>query len=120
MKKPLNFAKTLAALLVCVSFASGASPVVAQVVDVAAQLADGNPWNARTPDGQSMTLTLNKDGTAKMSFGFLGRDLNWTATADGLCLDGMPTGRKCMSLVAIEGGFAAVENGKSGLTLTRP
>lgn len=120
MNHSISLNKTIAALLVCIASASGVAPTVAGANDVAAELADGKPWNARTLDGESMKLTLNGNGTAKMSFGFLSRDLTWKANEEGICLDGMPGGVKCMSFVAVEGGFAAVESGKTGLTLTRP
>jgi hypothetical protein len=116
MKRPFDRVLGAPALAFTIVLAASA-PALAQ--DVALRLADGKPWTATMPNGQSMNLVLQADGSARMSFGFMSRELRWTPTADGLCLDGMPGGGKCMAFVETEGGFAAVENGKTVLVLSR-
>ncbi len=69
-------------------------------------MADGQPWNATVPNGRTMQMTLNPDGTGQMKMGIMRRNISWRGIDDGVCLDGMPTGgERCMTLTAQGDGF---------------
>ncbi|MDJ0626725.1 MAG: hypothetical protein QNJ44_00585 [Rhodobacter sp.] len=93
-----------------------ATPMAANTV--IATIADGAPWAATAPNGQSLTLTLDPDGSGKMSRGVLSRRVSWSSKGGMICLSGLPRsdGPACLAPVAIEGGYRLT--GDNGLVLS--
>ncbi len=83
-----------------------ASMAPAMADGVSALMADGQPWNATAPNGRTLQMTLNPDGTGQMKMGIMRRNISWRGIDDGVCLDGMPTGgERCVTLTARGNGF---------------
>lgn len=84
-------------------------------------LADGAPWTASMDNGRTMKMTLNPDGSGRMTFGVMSRKISWTEEDSKLCLSGMPRadGPRCLSTEPIPGGYKLLmENGQS-ISLSR-
>jgi hypothetical protein len=86
---------------------------------IVAQITDGKPWNAKASDASNMKMTLNPDGTGKVKFGPMSRKIGWTPNSNGLCLTGIPGGKKCVEFTAIVNGFSGKAADGKTLTLTR-
>jgi hypothetical protein len=87
--------------------------------DISAVIADGKSWKAVRSDGGTMTMTLNPDGTGKMSAGIMRLNVRWKPFPKGFCLQGTPEGDKCVVLRKTPGGYQAYENNVLMLTLSR-
>jgi hypothetical protein len=109
---------TLGALLVAGIGSVDAEANTKKSKPLATQVADGQPWSMTTDDGRSVELTLFPDGTAQMRAGIMTMRPTWTATTNGLCLDGM-MGKRCMTLKKVKGGFDTYSNGAKRGSLRR-
>ncbi|MBB3612652.1 hypothetical protein [Rhizobium sp. BK602] len=85
----------------------------------AAILADGDPWSADAPDGKTLKVTLNKDGTGSirgpMPFAL---SVSWVIKGDTMCLSGK-MGTKCLRFREIAGGLQAWDGDKPDLKFSR-
>lgn len=96
------------ALAATLGMAFGATaPVVAHAAEgMMARIADGAPWAMRAPNGRTMNVTLNPDGTGTVRMGPIRAMAEWRATEDGFCLTTIRTGERCMVIEeGLEGGF---------------
>jgi hypothetical protein len=92
--------------------------VAAQDVDIAV-ITDGKAWVAQPQGGPKMNFTLNPDGTGLMKIGIMSRKVNWTANGGGLCLTGMPGGKRCITFSPIANGYVGQSDDGRSMTLTR-
>jgi hypothetical protein len=85
----------------------------------AAILADGQPWSANAPDGKSLKITLNKDGTGSvrgpMPFTL---SLTWSVKNDTMCILGK-MGTKCLRFREVPGGLQSWDGEKPDLKFSR-
>jgi hypothetical protein len=107
----------VAALLAAMTFFSPA--VALSDSGTIARIADGKTWNAQPSGGPKMKLTFNPDGTGKMSFGIMTRKLKWTPDGDGICMTGMPGGKRCIAFAPTSNGYVGTSDDGRSLTLTR-
>jgi hypothetical protein len=109
--------KAAVALMAALTFAVP-HHVAAQGADISA-IADGKAWNAQPAGGPKMSLTLNPDGTGRMKFGIMSRKVSWTPNAGGLCMTGMPGGKRCITFSPTADGYVGRSDDGRSLTLTR-
>ena len=92
----------------------------ATIVASAAAVADGRPWNMDMVEGkQKFKLTLMPNGTGIMEPSTLAPELTWWQSGERICLKSPITREHCVTLLAREGGYDAVENDALFFTLRR-
>ena len=108
----------IAAFLAALTFIS---PAVALANSSAVSIiADGKAWDAQPSGGPKMKLTFNPDGTGKMSFGIMTRKLNWAPNGTGICMTGMPGGKRCITFAPrANGGYVGTSDDGKSLVLSR-
>ena len=119
MKTNLRLAAMCAAILAAdVAFAASA-PTFLQSQEVAAVLADGQPWSALTPDGKALKVTLKTDGTGSIR-GPLPFTLSvtWVVSGETLCIDGR-MGKRCLRFSKVSGGLQGWDGNKPDLRFSR-
>jgi hypothetical protein len=102
--------------MIVVGFAL-ATPLLAQSPALA--IADGQPWTASMPNGDTVQMSFLPDGTVRAKRGLFGIRMAWTPTEDGICITGGPDGDRCMTLQSDGAGYIAISENKVVLTLTR-
>jgi len=77
-------------------------------------IADGEPWDATAPNGQSLKLTLNPDGTARMSAGLMSSRMTRPESAGRICLNGLPRadGPACTTPSPVRAGYQLTGEGE--------
>ncbi|MGY5811048.1 hypothetical protein ACXHXG_25530 [Rhizobium sp. LEGMi198b] len=85
----------------------------------AAVLADGAPWMADAPDGKTLKVTLNKDGTGSIRGPLpFALSVTWTVKGDAMCLSGK-MGTKCLRFREVSGGLQSWDGDKPDLKFSR-
>jgi len=119
MKMNLRLAALCGALLAAsTALAQDGKPFL-PTQQVAAVLADGQPWSALAPDGKTLKVTLKKDGTGSikgpMPFTL---SLTWGVKGDAMCINGK-MGTKCLRFRQVAGGFQGWDGDKPDLKFSR-
>lgn len=85
----------------------------------AALLADGHPWSADAPDGKTLKITLNRDGTGSikgpMPFTL---SVKWSLVGEALCIDGK-MGTRCLRFSETSAGLQGWDGNKPDLKFSR-
>lgn len=61
-------------------------------------LANGNPWQVTVPDGMTVEMTFQPDGSGQVKFGLLANKVSWSVRDGNFCIDGIPNGSACLAL----------------------
>jgi hypothetical protein len=95
-------------------------PSAGQAESHSATIADGQPWVTTGPNGTTIRLTLNPDGSGRMQIGIMGRAITWAEDGDRICLGGMPQGAgRCFVFQPVDGGFAGEAEDGGAVVLMR-
>ncbi|MBD9597432.1 hypothetical protein IB270_31870 [Ensifer sp. ENS05] len=119
MKTNIRLAAMCVATLAAeVTFAASTQTFL-QPQQVAAVLADGQPWSAHTPDGKTLKVTLKTDGTGSIR-GPLPFTLSvtWAVNGEALCINGR-MGTRCLRFSKVSGGLQGWDGDKPDLRFSR-
>ncbi|MFS8056741.1 hypothetical protein QD357_28585 [Rhizobium sp. BR 317] len=118
MKTHLKLAAAAAILAASPAFGTeGQAYLAAQ--KAAAILADGAPWTADAPDGKTLKVILNKDGSGSIRGPLpFALSVTWTVRADAMCLSGK-MGTKCLRFREVPGGLQAWDGDQPDLKFSR-
>ncbi|MFT4182200.1 MAG: hypothetical protein QM636_09825 [Rhizobium sp.] len=119
MKMHLGPAALAAAILAASPVFAAEGPAYLAPQKAAGILADGNPWLADAPDGKTLKVTLNKDGTGSIR-GPLPFTLSvtWTIKGETMCISGK-MGTKCLRFREVPGGLQGWDGDKPDLKFGR-
>jgi hypothetical protein len=119
MKMHLRLAAAAIAILTSSSAFAAEKQAYLPAEKAAAILADGLPWLANAPDGKTLKVTLNKDGTGSirgpMPFTL---SLTWSIKGDTMCILGK-MGTRCLRFREAPGGLQGWDGDKPDLKFSR-
>lgn len=78
--------------------------LLAPIGGVAAQelstppLATGAAWEVKVPNGMTVQMTFNPDGSGQVNAGLFTNKVTWSLVDGAFCIGGTPDGDKCLAL----------------------